>query len=147
MDLSEITLEQVNSSEEYGVGVSTVGNNGNSFQALVVTSQVSNGSPVLISFDKQILKQISKVSSSATFSIESNWKLVSFIFKKVGSAQRLVSAFSDFEGEKSMKLKSGMLSGNEFELHKVIISTPNRTLLVLKRTEIDNAESFDFVLK
>lgn len=114
---------------------------------LVEPSQALAGSPILVSFDKQTLKQISKVSSSATFSVESNWKLVSFIYKKVGSSQRLVSAFRDFEDEKTMNLKSGMNSGNEFELHKVIISTPNRTLMVLKREEIDNAESFDFVLK
>lgn len=144
---SEITLEQVNASEEFGVGVSSVGNNGNSFQVLLVTSQASAGQPIVITMSKETVKGIQKVSQDSTFSNESNWKLVSFIFKKVGSSQRLVSAFSDFEGEKSMKLKSGMLSGNEFELHKVIISTPNRTLMVIKREEIDSAESFDFVLK
>jgi len=123
------------------------GDNGNVAQVLVVVSQSVSGQPIKVLMSKAMVKAMSKVSQDATFSDEENWKLVSFIFKKKNSAQRLVSAFRDFDAEKSVRLKSGMAPGEEFELHKLIISTPDRTLLVMKREEIDSAESFDFVLQ
>ena len=96
---------------------------------------------------KSMVKSIPKVASSGVFSNEANWKLVSYIFKKTTNAQRIVSAFRDFDAEKSVKLKSGMVEGDEFELHKIIISTSDRTLMVIKRDEISGADSFDFVLQ
>lgn len=72
---------------------------------------------------------------------------MSFVFKKSSSAQRLVSAFRDFDAEKSVGLKSRMTSGDQFELHKIIISKSDRTLLVVKRSEIEDAEDFDFSLQ
>lgn len=144
---SEITLEQVNASGDYGVGLVVIGTNGNVLEVLVEVSQSASGQPVLVSMSKDLVKAISKVSQSATFSNEANWKLVSFVFKKQSSAQRLVSAFRDFDDEKSIKLKLGMNSGDQFELHKIIISKADRTLLVMKRSDIEDAESYDFVLK
>lgn len=38
-------------------------------------------------------------------------------------------------------------SGDQFQLHKIIISKADRTLLVMKRSDIEDAESYDFVLK
>ena len=52
----------------------------------------------------------------------------------------------DFEGTNQMKLKSG-LSGEVFQLHKFIISKADRTLKVVKRSEITGASSFDITLK
>jgi hypothetical protein len=144
---SEITLEQVNASEEYGIGLAVIGSNGNVSEVLIIVSQESAGQPIKTTMSKSLVKAISKVAEDVVFSDESNWKLVSFIFKKDTSAQRLVSAFRDFDAEKTIKLKSGMASGDQFELHKIIISKPDRTLLVMKRNEIEDAESFDFVLK
>jgi hypothetical protein len=144
---SEITLEDVNASGEYGVGLVIIGSNGDVSEVLVNVSQLSAGEPIKVTMSKALVKSLPKVAQDALFSNESNWKLVSFIFKKNSSAQRLVSAFRDFEAEKSVKLKSGMVSGNEFELHKIIISTPDRALLVMKRDEIEDAESFDFILQ
>lgn len=144
---SEITLQQVNESGTYGVAVQIIGSNDTSLELLVTVTQQSSGQPIKLTMSKALLKDLPKVDQDAFFSQESNWELVSFIFKKVGSSQRLVSAFRDFEAEKTVKLRTGMLPLDAFELHKIIISTPNRTLLVLKRSEITDASSFDFVLK
>lgn len=142
----EITLQQVNESGVYGVSLQSIGTNNSINVALINFSQTSAGEPIMFVMSKDLLKTLPKVAQDVLFSVESNWRLVSYIFKKKESAQRLVSAFRDFEAEKSVKLKSGMLSSDEFELHKIIISTPDRTLLVMKRNEIQNASSFDFVL-
>jgi hypothetical protein len=129
------------------VALGTSTNNTTVDRSLVGISHSASSSFVESMMEKNALKAISKVSSDAFFSDEANWRLVSFVFKKSSSSQRLVSAFRDFDAEKSVKLKSGMVSGDQFELHKIIISTPDRTLLVVKRSEIDGVESFDFVLK
>jgi hypothetical protein len=144
---SEITLEQVNASGIYGLGLMVIGSNTNVVEFMVSVSQSAAGQPLSVTMSKDMVKALSQVSSSAEFSDESNWRLVSFIFKKSSSAQRLVSAFRDFDAEKSVKLKSGMASGDDFELHKVIISKADRTLLVIKRSDIENAEDFDFSLQ
>lgn len=119
-----------------------------SVQALLVSnSQSAAGQPVTVSVEKNQLKTIPKVVASSEFSDDSSWELVSCIFKKVGSSARLVSASRNLAVSKNMKLKSGMVSGDQFELHKIIISKADRTLLVMKRSDIEDAESYDFVLK
>jgi hypothetical protein len=45
-----------------------------------------------------------------------------------------------------MKLRGG-LSREVFQIHKIIISTADRTLKVLSRAQINNAPSFDITLK
>ena len=58
----------------------------------------------------------------------------------------MTCGFKDFAESKSMKLGSG-LSGETFQLHKIIISKSDRTLKVVKREEISGASSFDVILK
>jgi hypothetical protein len=113
----------------------------------VTISQSGSGQPMLFSMSKNMVKSLPQVTADAVFSDESNWKLVSFIFKKSSNAQRIVSSFRDFEAEKSVNLKSGMVSGDDFELHKIIISKADRTLLVMKRDDIEDAQEFDFTLQ
>ena len=125
----------------------TVGSNTSITTTLISSVQTTAGQPMSVTMSKGMIKALSKVSQNIDFSNEANWKLVSFVFKKSSSSQRFVSAFKDFDAEKSVKLKSGMVSGDQFELHKIIISTSDRSLLVMKRSEIDDAESFDFILK
>lgn len=144
---SEITLEDVNASENFGVGKQSIGSNSNVLAILLTVGQESAGQPISISFDKEILKQISKVSGDPVFSVEANWRMVACIFKHDASAKRLTSGFRDFEASKNMKLKSGMESGQSYELVRMIISTPERELLSVERSEITNASSFDFTLK
>ena len=141
---SEITIEQVNTSGSYGVGVQSIGTNSSFNEVLVTFSQASAGNPVEISFSKAILKQILSISSDPVFSDETNWHLVGVVYKK--DSKRMVSAFKDFELTNEMKLKEG-LSGETFQLHKFIISKADRTLKVVKRSEISNASSFDIILK
>jgi hypothetical protein len=123
-----------------------VGSNTSISASMVTVSQPVAGQPVAIEMSKELVKSISKVAADPVFSDEANWHLVTFIFKKQGSSKRLVSAFRDFDAEKSMKLRPGMLTGDVFELHKVIISKPDRSLLVVKRSEIEGVSSFDFTL-
>lgn len=124
-----------------------VGSNISVEALLVSNSQSAAGQPVVVSVEKNQLKTIPKVIASSEFSDDSSWELVSCIFKKVGSSARLVSASRNLAVSKNMKLKSGMVSGDQFQLHKIIISKANRTLLVMKRSDIEDAESYDFVLK
>lgn len=124
-----------------------IGTNLSIAQALVIAAQASAQAPVKVEMDKAQIVAINKVATDAVFGTEANWKIVSYIFKKVGSPLRLVSGFKDFGVQKDIKLKPGMESGDQFELHKIIISDASRNLLVLKRTEIADASQYDFVLK
>jgi len=123
-----------------------IGTNTSIEQGMVSVVQALAGQPVTVEMSKELVKAISKVAGDAVFSDESNWNLVAFIYKKQGSSKRLVSAFRNFDGEKSMKLRPGMLTGDVFELHKIIISKADRTLMVVKRSEIESASSYDFTL-
>jgi len=142
---SEVTLEQVNASGVYGTGLMIIGTNTNVVEYLLSKSQANAGDLVEISFSKSMLKQISSVANDPVFSNEANWNLVGVVYKK--ELKRMTSAFKgEFDGINQMKLKSG-LSGEVFQLHKFIISKADRTLKVVKRSEIANASSFDITLK
>lgn len=114
---------------------------------LVTPSQINSGDPVSISFDKEQLKAIQKIAESSVFSNEANWKLVSCVYKHDSSNKRIVSGSRNFTQEKNVSLKNDMTSGQKYELQKVIISKPDRTLMVLKRTEIQDVANLDFILK
>jgi len=114
---------------------------------LIEVTQAAANSFTSASMGKDALKTISKVSSSAVFSNESNWKLVNYVFKHSSSSRRLVSSFrSDFNSIKKAKLKTNMKAGDTFELQKIIISKADRTHLVIKRNEISEASDYDFIL-
>jgi hypothetical protein len=129
------------------VPLGTSENNVTVDKALVSATQPIPGQSVLVEMTKDMVKALPKVAADAQFSSESSWELVTFIYKKQGSSKRLVASFRDFESQKAMKLRSGMMSGDLFELHKIIVSKADRTLLVVKRSEIDKVSSFDFTLK
>ena len=114
---------------------------------LIEASQSASNASIGSMLEKSALKAISKVSSDAVFSNEANWKLVSVIYKHNNSSRRLYTAFSDLSKLRFMKLKSSMVSSDKFELQKIIISTADRTLLVIKRSEIPDASGYDFTLK
>jgi hypothetical protein len=121
-----------------------IGTNTSIVALLVTASQAQAGSYVSIAFDKTQLKAISSVLGDAIFSQESNWNIVGVVYKK--DSKRMTCGFKDFAESKSMKLGSG-LSGETFQLHKIIISKSDRTLKVVKREEISGASSFDVILK
>jgi hypothetical protein len=114
---------------------------------LVSTSQPSAGQPIATNLDKAQLKLVPKLSSSAAFADDTSWELVSCIFKKAGGSQRIVMSFRDFSAQKLGKLKAGMVGGDNFQLHKIIISKSDRALLVLSRADIAEASDNDFSLK
>jgi hypothetical protein len=114
---------------------------------LVSTSQSSAGQSVATNLDKAQLKLVPKLSSSVAFADETSWELVSCIFKKAGGSQRIVMSFRDFSAQKLGKLKVGMVGGDNFQLHKIIISKSDRALLVLSRADIAEASDNDFSLK
>jgi hypothetical protein len=108
--------------------------------AFVESIQAQVGESVDVSLSKEKLKLISKVSSSATFSQESNWKMVGLIYKHQNSSKRLVASIKDLSSVKKMKLKNA-LSGEKYDLHKIIISTSARELLVLKPEDFPSGNS------
>ena len=116
-------------------------------ESLVTVLQQENGDPVQFSMSKATLKTISKVLSDSFFSDEANWKLVNFIFKHSNSARRFTPGFSgSFNKVTFCKLKPEMAQGDIFELQKIIISDSSRNHLIVRRSEIENASSFDFIL-
>jgi len=116
-------------------------------KALISPNQPVAGQSVLVEMSKDLVKSLPKVAADSQFSNELNWDLVTFVFKKQGSSKRLVSSFHNFEAQKAMKLRPGMMTGDVFELHKIIIAKADKTLFVVKRNEIDNPSSYDFTLK
>lgn len=128
------------------VALGTSLNNQTVNRALIEVTQPSSSSVQAI-MEKSYLKEISKVSSSPVFSDEANWQMVSYVFKHKNSSRRIVSTFKgSFDSTRDVKRKANMISGDQFELVKIIIAKADRTLLVLKRSEISDASSFDFTL-
>jgi hypothetical protein len=125
----------------------SIGTNISVTKALLNSSQANAGDPIVNSIDKDTLKMVDRVSDDPVFSDETNWKMVSVIYKHDGSAKRLTQGFRDFSAEKGMKLKPGMQSGEKYELKRMIIRKSDRTMMVVDRSEISDASSFDFTLK
>jgi hypothetical protein len=124
----------------------SVGSNASILASLIEFSQTSGNSSVSFEMNKDQVKTISKVASDAFYSNESNWHMVSFVYKNGSNNKRLTPSFKSFEDTKVSKLRYGMMSGDVMQLHKIIISKSNRQHLVIKRSEIDGASSFDFTL-
>jgi hypothetical protein len=116
-------------------------------QGLIAPVQESASAPLLVAMDLTQLLDLSIVSSDPVFSNEENWSLVTYVFKHDGSSRRLISSFKDPSESKELKLKTGMQSGDLFQLVKIIISKPDRTLFVIRRTAIEGVSDYDFVLK
>jgi hypothetical protein len=131
---------------EYLVALGTSTNNVTIDTALVEPTQTASGQSVSIKMDKDTLKSNTKVLSNVGFSNEANWRMVSFIFKHTGSSKRLATGFKNLSSIRLMKLKNGMLSGQKYELIKVIISKADRSILTINRNEIDNVSGFDITL-
>jgi hypothetical protein len=121
-----------------------VGSNTSLTSSLVEIEQT--GQTLSVSMDKDLVSGLAAVQASPTFSNESNWKLVGYIFKHDSSAKRVACGFQDFETGKSVALKATMQSGETYQLHKLIVSTPSRELLVIPRADIDGASEYDFTL-
>jgi hypothetical protein len=128
------------------VALGTSTNNVTINALLVETAQQAGDSFVEFSMQKDELAAMSAVSSHPVFSNQANWNMVSYVFKHNSSARRLVGSFKDFSSPKKSKLKPNMAIGDRFELHKIILATSPRDLLVLKRSEISGASGFDFNL-
>ena len=124
-----------------------IGTNTSISKGLVASTQASAGQNIISEMSKEMVSSISGVSSDANFSNISDWSMVSYVFKHSESNKRLVSSFKSFDGFKSMKLKSGMAYGQSYQLHKIIVKNTSGNLKVVKRSEITDASSFDFVLK
>jgi hypothetical protein len=116
-------------------------------KGLVASAQASSGQKIVSEMSKELVSALSSVSSDADFSSISSWSMVSYVFKHTSSSKRLVSSFKSFDGFKSTALKSGMASGQKFELHKIIVKNASGVLKVVKRAEIEDASSFDITLK
>lgn len=143
---SEITLETVNASESFGVGVQSIGSNTNTIPALVAVEQENPGDPVHISYDPAILKTIPLVSANPAFSNEANWRLVGYIYKHTASSKRLYVGIRGTSVLKDMKLRQGQ-SGETYILDKVIVSNIDKTFLAIDGASIEGVSSYDITLK
>ena len=113
-----------------------------------ITISQPGGSRINASIDKSIIKLFPQVVNHNQLYTESNWGMVSFVYKHTLSSRRLVASFKgNFDSETTMKIRSGMNSGDEFHLKKIIISGPGRQpMLVLSRSQIENVAQLDFIL-
>ena len=141
----EITIEQVNASGVYGVGVQTLATNTSIFLGLLSYLQSNPGQPVVVSFDSDFLKSFSAVSSDPIFSNEQNWNLVGYVYKHSNSSKRLFVGMKNGQKNKPMKLRQA-ISGETYLLDKVILSTANRNFLVIKRPQINRVDRYDITL-
>ena len=131
-----------------GFSVPNGTNSGNSTldKALVQGTQAAGSQVVVFEMDKSQVASISKVSSDPVFSDQGNWHRVSFVYKKQGGTRRFVSSFRSFDIQKTSGLRAGMVAGDVFELQKIIVTKIDRTMLVIKRSEVDQASSYDFTV-
>lgn len=113
---------------------------------LVLPQQTAGSSVTQFEMDKSQLLAMSKVQQNASFSSGGDWYRVTFVYKKQGGTLRFVSSFRVFDSAKNTKLRDGMAPGDVFELHKIIISKVDRSMLVLTRSEIDSASTYDFTV-
>ena len=125
-------------------GVDT--NNITQDKALVLPIQTAGSSVVTFEMDKSQVSAMTKVSSDPVFSDQGNWHRVSFVYRKQGGSQRFVSSFRNFDAQKLTALRPGMVAGDVFELQKIIVTKIDRTMLVIKRSEVDQASSYDFTV-
>lgn len=121
-------------------------NNSYLTQGLVEPTQSMAGQPITIKTSSVLIKAMPQIAQSANFSNEAEWKMVSYIYKHDSSSKRFCAGFSNLAEIKPIKLRAGMMSGQKYQLVKMIVSKLDRSLLVIKRSEIQDAESYDFVL-
>lgn len=119
---------------------------GNSNITMGLVAVQAAGESFQVQMEKNSVKSIPKVAAHPVFSSESNWNMVTYVFKKVGSSRRLCCSFKDFAAQVEMKRRAGMSAGEQYELHKIICADAFRGLLVVKRSEIDGASGYDFTL-
>jgi hypothetical protein len=143
---SEITLEQVNESGVYGIGLQVIDTNSNELAALVELLQENPGDPIQLSYDAGMLKAIPNVSGNPTFSDENNWALVGYIFKHTASSKRLYVGIRSGSVGKDMKLRQS-LSGESYALDKIVLLTSDKTVLPVERNEIEDVANYDITLK
>lgn len=124
-----------------------IGTNTTVSDPLVSSSQNVGESFVSFSMSKEILKSNSSIQTDPSFSNDASWQMVTFVYKHSSSSKRIVVTFKNFAESKTAKLKNVMLSGESYQLHRVIIAKENRVLKVLSRNSISGASGFDFVLK
>jgi hypothetical protein len=124
-----------------------IGSNVSIEEKLVTSSQVGAGDNIKVQFEKNLLKQNSKVILNPNFDSELEWELVGVVYKHDSSAKRLVSGFRDFAAQKEIKLKASNLSGEKYEFKKMILSNDLHGLLVVYRSEVSGASAYDIVLK
>lgn len=105
-----------------------------------------SGAQPAATMSKNELKSVSVVSQDPVFSLESNWSYVAFIFAEATTKKRIVATFKDFAQPRAMRLLSGMTSGNQFSLKKILIVDQNKNFLALRPSTIPSAASYDFTL-
>jgi hypothetical protein len=115
-------------------------------KSLVQHVQAAGSQVVVFEMDKSQVTSISKVSADPVFSDQGNWHRVSFVYRKQGGTQRFVSSFRSFDVQKASNLRAGMVAGDVFELQKIIVTKIDRTMLVVKRSEISLPSGYDFTV-
>lgn len=114
---------------------------------LVTVSQDEQTQKLTFLMDKNSLKSIPKISNDPFFSNESNWESITLVYKHSTSKRRFTPSFRKTKSSLTVKLKSGMSSGDNFQLRKIIISDVGRQVhITVKRGELEIPSFYDFQL-
>jgi hypothetical protein len=113
---------------------------------LVVIEQENAGDPVALEYDVTLVKALPDVSSDPVFSDEANWRLIGYIFKHTASSKRMYVGIRSGSVSKDMKLRTAV-SGEEYELDKIVISALDKTFIAVGREGIAEASNYDITLK
>ena len=114
---------------------------------LINIQQNEDTSNITFNLDKEYLASMPMVMANPLFSDKSGWELVSIVYKKSTSNKRFTPSFRGTRSSSNSKLKSGMNGGDVLQLIKIIISKKSRAgNLVIKRSQMDQADFYDFQL-
>lgn len=114
---------------------------------LVQPTPVPPGEPVPAKMDISQVKWFPEVKNDPVFSNEANWKQVSYIYKHTASAKRLIASFKQYDASAQANIKlTNALSGESYQLIKMIIRDASRNLVVIKRANIANAAQMDITV-
>ena len=115
---------------------------------MLITKSHQANEPVQVSIDKEELKLIPAIANHPVLFNEPDWYMTSVIYKHVTNSERLAAGFkSNFTETVDVPLKSGMVGGDVYELHEILVSGANRSPIVsIKRADIPNASTMDLIL-
>lgn len=97
-----------------------------------------------ISFSKNDLAKLKKLSCSDYYRDQHNWKFICLYYKGTNGQKRVISQKANSNFNKLFKVSAN--SGVVFKLEKIVIKGKNNTIITIKRGDLDNPCSADITI-